>query len=231
MKYIFAGLILSLFTLSTAYAVDGNFPARTSKSDTITIAGTGSLEIAPEIATISLAITTRSQVSSEAQSQNAIETKRLTDALTQRYGLQKNQITTTSYTLTQELDPNNPNVVIGYVVRHNLAISVNFVDGLGEFLDLATASGATSIEYIQFGLKDQKAYELQALRLSMQDAHTKASAIADSVGRRIIRVVKVSEGEYSSDSGRRDAQTREPGTEIFPSPITITATLTVTYAF
>lgn len=241
MKALLVGLISSFLTIS--YATDSTVtnsfaftPSKETlksakKSDVITVIGAGKLQVAPDMATVIISVTTRGETSAAAQSLNAVESRRLVEALTQKYELGKGQITTASFVVSPEYNPNEPTVIIGYVARHTLAVKVNFVEGLGDLLDLAVASGATSIEYIQFGLQDQKRYELDSLKLAMRDAQAKATVIAESVGRTLKRVIKVTEGQYSIGSEKQAADDRQPGTEIFPSPVIITANLTVTYEF
>lgn len=236
MKTLLIGFVLSFLTVSQAADSFVFSPSREAlksikKSDTITVIGSGSLQVAPDMATVLLSVTTRGETSAAAQTRNAVESRRLIEALNQKYDLEKGQITTTSFVVSPEYNPNEPNVIVGYVAKHTLSVKVNFVEDLGDLLDLAISSGATSIEYIQFGIQDQKRYELNSLKLAMRDAQAKATVIAESVGRSLKRVVKVTEGQYSFSSEKQAANDRQPGTEIFPSPVVITANLTVTYEF
>ena len=233
MKNILSALVLSVFATATVFAADGKFstslPSATAKGNHITVMGTGNLEVDPDMATIDLTIMTRSSVSRDAQNENAVLTKRLTTAINEKY--RGTVIKTTSYSVQPEYLPDDPKTITGFVVRHSLSIRFNFVEGLGDAVDLAIESGATNIDYIQFGLQNQKDYELQTLKLAMQDSLSKATAIAESAGRKIIRVVKVSEGQYSVGSDKDAAQDREEGTEIYPRIVNVSATLTVTYEF
>lgn len=233
MKNILFGLALSLFTTSTIFAADGTFStsAHSPRPDIITVNGLGSLEVAPNMATVDLTVLTRSTVSRNAQNENAVLTQQLTTALNQKYRGAIGSIKTTSYTIQPEYVPEDPRTITGYVVRHSLQIRFNFVDGLGDAVDLAAANGATTIDFIQFGLQNEKPYTLQSLKLAMTDANSKAAAIAGSVGRKIIRVIKVSEGQFMVGSDKDSAQDRESGTQIFPRMVNVTANLAVTYEF
>lgn len=232
MKNILLALTIT-FLVTASYATAELKPSsRTTLTDTISVAGNGMLEVMPDQATINFVVMTKSKASRDAQNQNAAETNRLVSALTEAYRLPKTQIKTTSYTVTPEYDSTDSRTLIGYVVRHELAIQFKFVDGLGSVLDLALASGATTIEYIHYGLQDSKEVEKQTLRLAMQDSLAKATIIAESAGRSIIRVIKVSEGQYAfSGADKSAADDREPGTEIYPLMVTVSANLNVIYKF
>ena len=235
MRKILIGIVSSFLTVANAsneIALYQNKLSPTHKKiDVITVNGTGIVEVDPDTANVIVTVTTRALNSTDAQKQNADKTKRLIAELTEKYNLEKEQITTVSYTINAEYNPNDPNVVIGYVARHTLSFKLNFVDGLGGFLDSAIIFGATSIEYIQFGLQNQKVFELESLKIAMQNAKDKAAAIAESAGRSLIRIVKVTEGQFLVGSDKEAVQDHVTGTEIYPRPVTITANISVTYEF
>ena len=183
------------------------------------------------MATVDLSVTTKSTVSRDAQNQNAIETQRLIEAITSKYRLPSTQIKTTSYTVSPEYDPNDSRTILGYVVRHGLSFKLLFIEGVGDFVDTALANGATTIDFINFGLQQPKQFQLQAMKLAMDDAAAKANAITSSVGRRVIRVIRVSQGQYAVGSDKNAAQDRDPGTEIYPTTVVINASLEVTFEF
>ena len=62
---------------------------------------------------------------------------------------------------------------------------------IGELLELAVGSGATSVGDVRFDLKDRAKLEREALRLAVEDARAKADAAAGGAGRTIDRVVRI----------------------------------------
>ena len=70
----------------------------------------------------------------------------------------------------------------GYVARNTIEVRVDAIDRVGEVLEIAVGSGATSVGGIRFDLKDRAKLEREALRLAVADARAKADAAA--AGRR-----------------------------------------------
>lgn len=229
MKNQILTFIISMFIAMTIQASENLIPFH-KVSNTLSVDGIGSLSVSPDVSVVALTVLTRAESAKLAQDENAIQTKRLSNSLIQKYNLRKGQITTSGFTISADRNPEDPNLITGYTVRHSLLVRVFFVEKIGELLDLAIMSGATTIDFVQFELKDQKKYELNALKIAMNDARLKADAIANSIGRKIIRVIKVTEGQYSIEN-EKQADEREIGTEIFPSPVNITLSLSVTFEF
>lgn len=203
-----------------------------SRQNTIQVTGAGFLEARPDIAVIHMSIVTRAREARDAQTDNAMKSQQLIKTLKVKYNLSEDDIQTTSYTVTAEYKKTQPPTLQGYVVRHSIAVTMRFIDKLGEVLDTAISSGANFIEYIMYESSLQKEYELQALKLAMQEAQAKAQAIAESVGRNIIRVIRVSQGQYFIENEKQEvAEDIDPDTEILPGNIKITATLNVEFLF
>ena len=88
---------------------------------------------------------------------------------------------------------NGKRVGRGYVARNTVEVRVDSVDRVGEYLEIAVASGATSLGGVRFDLKDRAKLEREALRLAVADARAKAEAAAAGAGRSIERIVRIDE--------------------------------------
>jgi uncharacterized protein YggE len=64
---------------------------------------------------------------------------------------------------------------------------------VGEILEVAVGTGATSVGGLRFDLKDRAKHEREALRLAVADARGRAEAAATGAGRGIDRIVRISE--------------------------------------
>jgi uncharacterized protein YggE len=103
-------------------------------------------------------------------------------------------IRTIGYDLQQEFDiVNNRRVSRGYVARNTVDVRVDMVERVGELLEIAVGSGATSVSGLRFDVKDRGKYEREALRLATSDARMRAEAAAAGAGRAVDRVVRVEE--------------------------------------
>jgi uncharacterized protein YggE len=96
------------------------------------------------------------------------------------------------YDLQQEWDyVNNQRVSRGYVARNTVDVRVDTIDRVGELLELAVGSGATSVGGVRFDLKDRAKLEREALRLAVAEARADADAAAAAAGLTIARVLRI----------------------------------------
>ena len=107
-------------------------------------------------------------------------------------GIPAEAIRTVGYDLQQEWDyVNNQRVSRGYVARNTIDVRVDTIDRIGELLEMAVGSGATSVGGVRFDLKDRVRLEREALRLAVEDARARADAAAAGAGRSIDRVLRI----------------------------------------
>jgi len=72
-------------------------------------------------------------------------------------------------------------------------VRVDNVERVGEMLEIAVGSGATSVGGIRFDLKDAAKLEREALRQAVADARARADAMAAGAGRTIDRILRIDE--------------------------------------
>jgi uncharacterized protein YggE len=159
----------------------------------VTVTGEGIVKTAPDRAWVTIAAESRSRNPKEAQAQNAKAMAGVHEKLA-ALGLPKDAIRTVGYDLQLEFDwTSGKQVPRGYVARNSLEVRVDEVDRLGEVMDAAVATGATSIHSLRFDLKKRDAMEREALRLAVVDARARAEAVAAGAGTTIGRVVRIEE--------------------------------------
>jgi len=156
--------------------------------------GEGLVQAVPDRAWINISAESRAATAREAQ-------KRNTDAMTpvlsklKSSGIAADAIRTIAYDVQYEWDfVNGKRVGKGYVARNTVEVRVDSVDRVGEYLEMAVASGATSLGGVRFDLKDRAKLEREALRLAVADARAKADAAASGAGRTVERIVRIEEG-------------------------------------
>jgi uncharacterized protein YggE len=159
----------------------------------IVTTGEGLMQAAPDRAWISITAESRAGNPREAQRRNAEAMQPVLEKL-RAAGVPADAIRTIGYDLQQEWDfVNNRRVSRGYVARNTIEMRVDAIDRVGELLEIAVASGATSVGGIRFDLKDGGRVEREALRLAIVDARAKADAAAAAAGGTVARVVRIEE--------------------------------------
>jgi hypothetical protein len=160
---------------------------------TVSAAGEGLFQAVPDRAWITISAESRASNPREAQRRNA---EAMTPVLEKMKGagIPADAIRTVAYDLQQEWDyVNERRISRGYVARNSVEVRVDDIDRVGELLELAVGSGATSVGGIRFDLKDQAKLEREALRLAVADARAKAEAMAGGAGRTIARILRIEE--------------------------------------
>ena len=157
------------------------------------MSGEGTVQAVPDRAWITIGAESRASSAADAQRRN---TEAMTPVLAKlkSSGVPAEAIRTVGYDVQYEWDfVNNRRVGRGYVARNTVEVRVDAVDRLGELLEAAIGSGATTLGGIRFDLKDRLAHERDAVRLAITSARAKAETAAAAAGRTLDRVLRVDE--------------------------------------
>ena len=155
--------------------------------------GEGVIQAVPDRAWVNITAESRASSPREAQKRN-VDMMAPVQAKLRAAGIPADAIKTTAYDLQQEWDfVNNRRVSRGYVARNSIEVRVDAIERVGEVLEVAVGTGATSVGGIRFDLKDRARLERDALRLAVADARAKAEAAAAGAGQAIARVTRIEE--------------------------------------
>jgi hypothetical protein len=216
--------------VSPAESTDG--PART-----IQVSATGSAQAEPDTAIVRLSVEAVTQDPTTARNQVANNVTRLKEALSDA-GIDADRIRTTDFDLRERRDrspgPEKSEETVEYWASHDLVVEIEAVDRVGELVDTAIDNGATNVEDVQFTLSDDTRKELrtEALKAAMSNARQQAGTIASSADLSIAGVASASTTnvhlptrsvtmEAAGDAGG--------GTDISSGPVSVGATVSVTY--
>lgn len=184
--------MLALMLLFMPVAASAQEP-RAAVVPMVVTSGEGVVQAVPDRAWVTITAESRASNPREAQRRNAEAMAPVQDKL-RAAGLPADAIRTVGYDLQQEWDyVNNRRVSRGYVARNTVDVRVDAIDRVGEFLEIAVSSGATSVGGIRFDLKDRGTLEREALRLAVADARAKADAAAAGANARLGRIIRVEE--------------------------------------
>jgi uncharacterized protein len=173
-----------------------------SQPDVVVVSGEGLVKAAPDQAWVTLVAEHRARSSRDAQAQTAQAMTAIQQKLTAG-GIAKDAIRTIAAELNLDAEwVNGRQVPKGYVARNIVEVRIDDVAKVGEVMDAAVASGATSVQGVRFDVKQRDSLERDALRRAAIDARARAEAAASGAGRAIDRVTRV----------------EEPGTRPMPPP-------------
>ena len=159
----------------------------------VVTSGQGVVQAVPDRAFVTIGAESRASSAREAQRLNTAAMTPIQDKL-RAAGIPADAIKTVGYDVQYEWDyVNNRRVGKGYVARNTIEVRVDAIERVGDILEIAGASGATSLGGVRFDLKDRSKLEREALRLAVADARAKADAIAAGAARSIDRIVRIEE--------------------------------------
>ena len=184
-------LMLALLLLAPALATAQQTTVR--EEPLVVTSGEGIVQAVPDRAWITITAESRGSNPREAQRRNVELMTPVQDKL-RAAGVPADAIRTVGYDLQQEWDyVKDRRVSRGFVARNTIEVRVDAIDRVGELLEIAVGTGATSVGGIRFDLKDRARLEREALRLAVSDARAKADAAAAGAGRSIDRILRIEE--------------------------------------
>ena len=207
--------VLSALILSTALALPIAAPAL-AEGDilrTISVTGTGTVESAPDMATLMIGVTTQGTTAAEALAANSKATEAVIARLTAS-GIAARDMQTSNLSINPNwtgYDSSTP-TISGYVASNMLTVRVRALDTTGAVLDAAVADGANTLNGMTFGLADPEPAYNEARKEAVADARAKAELLAMAAGVKLGPVVSSSDAGAMTDPAPmyRDAVAASP---------------------
>ena len=230
--------LLALSLVNPARSQEAAQPLQiTASAEGITASGHGEVKVKPDIALVTLTVTTQDTDQAQAVGINAAQTTLVLKAL-QGAGVAAKDIETQSYTVQPQYDYKpSPPLLTGYQVQNSLQVAVRDLTKVGLVIDKTTARGPSAeVGGVSFDLSDRTQFQSRALSLAVASAKLKAGVMADAADVGLGRLLTITEGTpeplirpvYAVRS--LAASAAAPETPINDQQITITADATLVYA-
>jgi uncharacterized protein YggE len=168
--------------------------------------GTGTIEVAPDLATLSIGVTTQGDTAANALAANTAAMEAVMARLSAS-GIESRDMQTSNLYLSPNwtgYDTATP-TISGFVASNSLTVQVRKLDTLGAVLDASVADGANTLNGLSFGLSDPGPVLDEARKEAVADARANAELLAAAAGMKLGRVVLISEsnGDLVSYDGYR----------------------------
>ncbi len=178
------------------FAVLAQDSADKTTRPSIRVTGDSTVTVKPDQAEISIGVVTQAPAAQPAAAQNAQKQDTVIAEFRKLLGAAAD-IKTISYSLSPNYrypkEGGQPTIT-GYTATNVVQVKTPDLTQVGKVIDLATGSGANTIQSLRFTLKDESSARAQALREASTKARSKAEAIASALGLKIQRVLRVEEG-------------------------------------
>ena len=173
-------------------------PTTTPTEHMVTVSGTGTVSIAPDVADVVLGISVSKTTAKDARAA-AATTMTAVIAAVKKDGVADKDITTVNLSLNPTYDySSSTQRLTGYQFSNTVKVTVRDLTAVAGIVDDSVAAGATNVQGITFRLDNPKPVEIQARQLAMTDARAKADALAQAAGVSIKGVAQISEVSASS---------------------------------
>lgn len=164
----------------------------------ITVTGEGQVEAAPDMATISLGVTTSASTAKAAMAENAGQLATVLGNL-KAAGIEPRDLQTSGLSLGPNWSNSESGSKIdGYTASNQLSVRVRNLDQLGEILDAAVEDGANTLNGVEFGLTEPGPQLDEARKRAIADARHRAELLAEAAGSALGPVVSITEGGSNS---------------------------------
>jgi uncharacterized protein YggE len=227
-------LLAVVFASSVGLQADAQTPSASPKDPVIVTSGEGIVKLAPDRAWVTIAAESRARSPRDVQRANAEAMSAVFNRL-KAAGLAPDAIRTTGYDLQPEFDYNNGKQTLrGYLARNAVEVRLDDIVRVGEILDVAVGSGATSVSGVRFDLKDRAGAEREALRRAVTDARGRAEAAASGANLKVDRVLKIEEQRAVQEPRpmpmmmRQSMQAEQAQTPVTPGELEVRAVVTMT---
>ena len=154
--------------------------------DTITVSGTATVQLQPDMVMIHLGVTATDAAVLVAQRTVNEAMNKVIEALTaEELGIASEDIATAQYRIEEEYEYSSirgTSEKVGYSAIAMLSVCVRDLDKAGTVIDAAMQAGANQLGGVEFMSSDQTGARDQALTLAVQDGMRKAKVIAAAAG-------------------------------------------------
>ena len=219
---------------SAAYAAGND----SEKSGEINVSGTGTINVNPEVAYVTLGVNTKGTDPKDALEENNRLIAAVISVIRDK-GVAEKDIRTTDFNIYPDYNYNYDKYeeqLRGYTVTNNVSVVIRNIAIVGDVLGAAADAGANSYGGVQFGLLDNSAAYNEALVLALKNAVDKAEAIAGALGKPIGSPASITEtvNYYSPYYAATENLSRDAAVGSVPvstGKLTVSANVQMTYEF
>lgn len=190
-SYLLTFLAFS-FISAPSFAVDPATPLAPPR--TLELSASSEMKVAPNLAYLTVAVTTQGAVAKTAVAENATKMKSVVDALQKNMGI-AGKIQTGSFQVAPSYrydEATRKNVMTGYEVNNQVRIETTQLDAIGQLIDVVISAGGNQVQSLQFTRTDMDALTTQATVAAIQKGKDDAAKMAVGAGVTLGNIMSIS---------------------------------------
>ena len=171
---------------------------------TITVNGTGEAFAAPDMAIVSIGVTSEAPTAGEALAKNNADMA-ATVAKLKELGVADRDLQTSGLSLNPQYDYENNRRsprVIGFAASNTLTVRLRDLSKAGAVIDEAVRAGANALGGVSFGFDDPAPLKADARKNAVRDARATAELLAKESGVTLGRILTINDGYVAAPSPR-----------------------------
>jgi uncharacterized protein YggE len=192
------GAAILILNSNTVFAAENNEPF-----PRILVTGQGSVDLAPDMAILSLTVTREAETARDALHANSAAMKKVLSAM-KAEGIDERDLQTSGFSIQPRYSRPSPKStereapkIVAYLVRNSLTVRVRNIKDIGTILDKSVTLGVNEGGNIAFANADSSAAFTQARTAAMKDAIAKANTLAEAAGVKAGKLLEISEQSYN----------------------------------
>lgn len=236
MRNLMLAALIGAAALPAAPAFAQADPVPALRGTRLDVVATGEVSRVPDIARISSGVVTTAPTATGALEQNARQMASVRAAL-RKAGIEDRDIQTSAINLYPDYRQDNPNggtpQIIGYRASNELTVKFRDIASTGKILDALVAQGANQINGPMLSIDKPEAALDEARTKALTAARARAELYARALGRRVGRIVSISEGgggmPMPMPMMRMSVQSVRDSTSIDPGEQSVSVSLAVSF--
>lgn len=199
--------------------------------------GYGEARIAPDRATVTLAVETKGASAATTAATNARVQQRVLDTL-KTLGFRAPEVSTEEFNVSPNMEelPRGTRQN-GYVARNSVTVRLSDLARIGAVIDAALARGANNVESVEFSSTKRDSVSRIALATAAANSRASAEALAAALGGRIGELVEATteeSGGLFGSGGKANfayALAARSATPISPAEVVVSASVVTRWRF
>jgi uncharacterized protein YggE len=203
---------------------------------TITVPGSGTVVVEPDVASVRLGVSVVANTAAAAR-ESAAKTMTAVLAAVEKQGVARRDVRTSLVSLNPTMDYSGKGgpKLTGYQIQNSIAVTLRDLSRAGDLIDAALGAGASTLDSLDFRLDDPRDAMEKARVAAMDDARARATTLARAAGAKLGGVLAVVEGSPGSmpvpfPAARMALKASDASTPVESGTQEISVSVTVTFA-
>src|SRR5215212_5286474 len=197
-------VIISLSQIDTASAqtmpIQNMSAYVTNSNSTLSVSGNAFTKVKPDRVVISIGVETTNKTAKASLAANS-ESMNNTIAALRNLGVKENETSTSSFTISPNYNYTKSGTILnitGFTVTNSIQIDSSTLANISSWIDAAVASGANSINSIDFRISNDKLEDTKNMLIkdAIANAEEKADIASSALGLKVNGLKSITVGEF-----------------------------------